>query len=236
MHSQFLLESINEQLFIASDPQFGSEGLFENVHERKKFGSIDKLHQTIVTNWNSILNDNSRLLCLGDFTQNQKDQLKSIELLETYSRAIKGKKILIRGNHDIEATSWYYDFGWNCVIEYPIIIKRNTFDWVSAPTKFCGCIICEINGLRIMFSHFAIFENELDDCRYLVEKAFLRSLYEQENCSINIHGHIHNRPIDHPSCYSVCGEQLNFTPIQLGNFLSQQINTAPLKDSLMSYS
>ncbi|MGR9116331.1 MAG: metallophosphoesterase, partial [Gammaproteobacteria bacterium] len=111
-----------------------------------------------MNNWNSIIGLEDVVLCLGDFTQNLKHKKNSMALVEKYSGMLNGKKILIRGNHDAEDTSWYYDCGWNCLIEYPLIIQNRTMSWLSAPTRFCGCIICDINGYRILFSHFAIYE------------------------------------------------------------------------------
>lgn len=221
MHSKFLVDGINTQLFITSDPQFGAQGLFDNLPIRKRFGDIEDLHRELVHNWNAVINRDDYVLCLGDFTQNLKDKKKSMELVETYTRQLRGRKILIRGNHDAEDTSWYYDSGWNCLIEYPLIILDGHMEWIPAPTPFCGCLITEVNDIRILFSHFAIYEDEFDDRRYLVEKAYMRELYDRYHCTINIHGHNHTRPIDHPDCFSVCVEHTYFTPITLGQFLRQ---------------
>ena len=229
MYSKFLIENINRNLFITSDPQFGSLGVFDHVPARKLYGHINKLHHAIVDNWNSVIGEDEFVLCLGDFTQNLKHKKKSMALVEKYSRLLNGKKILIRGNHDAEDTCWYYDFGWNCVIEYPLIIQNRSMSWLSAPTRFCGCIICDIDGHRILFSHFAIYEDDYDDCRYPVEKAYLRDLFGRYHCDINIHGHTHNRSVKHPDCLSVCMEQTLFTPVKIKQFLSQHLKTPEQK-------
>ncbi len=221
MYSKFIIDSINSDLYITSDSQFGAQGLFENIPDRKLYGDINKFHAALVENWNSVIGEDDFVLCLGDFTQNLKDKTKSMQLVEQYSRKLNGKKYLIRGNHDAEDTSWYYDCGWNCLLEYPLIILDNKMDWVQAPTVFCGCVITEVNGLRILFSHFAINEKEEDDQRYLVEKAFLRDLYQEYECNVNIHGHNHTRSVNHDDCVSVCVEHTLFTPVRLGQFLAQ---------------
>ena len=229
MYSKFLFENVNRNLFITSDPQFGSQSVFDHVPARKLHGHINKLHRALVDNWNSVIDVDDVVLCLGDFTQNLKHKKKSMSLVEKYSRALSGKKILIRGNHDTEDTCWYYDCGWNCVIEYPLIIQNRSMNWLSAPTRYCGCIICEINGTRILFSHFAIYEDDYDDCRYPVEKAYLRDLFGRYHCDINIHGHTHNRSVKHPDCLSVCMEQTLFTPVKIKQFLSQHLKTPEQK-------
>ncbi len=221
MYSKFVIDCISPDLYITSDPQFGSRGLFENIPERKLYGDMEKFHMALVENWNSVISNDDYVLCLGDFTQNLADKNASMALVEKYSRLLNGKKFLIRGNHDAEDTSWYYDSGWNCLIEYPLIILDNKLDWVHAPTDFCGCVITELNGCRILFSHFAINEKEEDDRRYLVEKAFLRELYGEYKCDINIHGHNHTRSINHDECVSVCVEHTLFTPVRLGQFMAQ---------------
>lgn len=74
-----------------------------------------------------------------------------------------------------------------------------------------------------MFSHFAIFEDEYKDCRYLIEKAFLRELFEEYECEINIHGHSHHRTIDDPRCLCACVEQTDFSPVRLSDFLESRL-------------
>ena len=210
-------------MFITSDPQYGSRGVFDHVTERRVFGHINNLQRTMVDNWNLAIGEDDFVLCLGDFTQNLKQKSKSRTLVEKYSRLLNGKKVLIRGNHDAEDTSWYYDCGWNCLVEFPLIIQNQTMCWLSAPTRFCGCIICDIEGYRVLFSHFAIYEDDLADCRYPVEKAYLRDLFERYHCDLNIHGHTHNRPVNHSDCLSACVEKTFFAPVKVGQFLSQHL-------------
>ena len=223
MKSSFLLESINQKTFIIADPQFGSRSLFEHIELRRHYGSIETLHDTLIENWNANVREDDFVLCLGGFSQNIKNNKKSKELIEEYTSYLNGKKILIRGNHDAENTCWYYDFGWNCLIEQPIIMIDGCMEWLTVPSQFCGCIITYINGRRIMFSHFAIFEDEYKDCRYLIEKAFLRELFEEYECEINIHGHSHHRTIDDPRCLCACVEQTDFSPVRLRDFLESRL-------------
>lgn len=223
MQSEFLTRYLNQDMFITSDPQFGSTGLYQHVPQRKRFSSLAKLNKQLVENWNSVISKNDCILCLGDFTQNQVDSKKSIALVEKFTSQLNGIKFLIRGNHDVEKTSWYYDFGWNWVIEFPVIMLGETIEWRFAPSQFCGCIIKTIAEKRILFSHFAIFEDEARDRRYLLEKAYLRDLYKEFDCDYNVHGHTHTRRIDDERCLCACVEQTDLTPIQLNMFLEREI-------------
>lgn len=226
MYSKFLVESITRDLFLTSDPQFGSVGLFNNVQARRNYGDIDTLHEALISNCNAAIAGHEVVLCLGDFTQNLKHVEDSRTQVQKFSRLVNGKKILLRGNHDAEDTSWYYDCGWNCVVECPPIITNKKLQWLAAPTRFCGCLICEFDGCRIMFSHFAIYEDDYDDCRYPLEKAYLREVFDRYQCHLNIHGHTHARSVAHPDCVSVCMESTAFTPVTIACLLDRHLDLA----------
>lgn len=222
MLSPFYSNRFNESLIITADPQYGSQNLFDYLPQRKAFGTMESLHDTLVKNWNQVVSKDDLVLCLGDFTQNVKDVEWSRSLIETYTRQLRGDKILIRGNHDAEDTSWYYDCGWNGVIEFAVVLEGEQIEWLNAPSSFAAGVICEIQGIRILFSHFAIFEDEKLDRRYLLEKAWLRELFERYDCAINIHGHSHTRVIDDPRCVCACVEFTEFKPVRIGDFLTQR--------------
>jgi calcineurin-like phosphoesterase family protein len=219
MYSAYLDDAISENCYIIADPQFGSQLVYSLLPSRRMFGSITCLHESMVDNWNSVVDDDDTILCLGDFTQNKKHRGQSLELVEKFSRLLKGKKILIRGNHDVEPTQFYYDYGWKLVVEYPVIMTQGETRWLNVPSVSAACIIKDIAGLRIMFSHFAIFESEQQDSRYLLEKAYLRELFEEHRCDVNIHGHTHDRLVKSRDCLSACVEKNYFTPTLLKDFL-----------------
>ena len=223
MQSKFLLDNLNEHLYVVADPQFGSRCLFEHIEQRRRFGSLKALHDSLVENWNARVQADDFVLCLGDFTQNLQDRRKSMRLVEKYTPLLNGRKLLIRGNHDVEDTCWYYDFGWNCLVEYPLIVIDGRMEWLSVPSRYCGCVITDIAGRRILFSHFAIFEDDIRDRRYIVEKAYLRKLFSDYACDINVHGHTHLRPVEDPRCHCACVELLEFAPVRLADFLYRRL-------------
>lgn len=60
------------------------------------FANIEEMNQTIISNWNSIVKQNDTVYILGDFNWGiGKNWLEDIKKL-------KGKKILISGNHDLK--------------------------------------------------------------------------------------------------------------------------------------
>jgi len=219
MYSSFLDNAINENSFIIGDPQFGSPVVYRHVAARRMFGSLSNLHESMIENWNAVVDDSDTVICLGDFTQNKKHRSKSLELIERFSCQLNGKKILIRGNHDVEPTQFYYDYGWLSVVEYPLIMLDQQTRWLQVPSVSAACIIKDIADLRIMFTHFAIFEDENQDRRYLLEKAYLRELFAEHACDVNIHGHTHDRPVRNDKSFSACVEQTFFSPTMLRDFL-----------------
>lgn len=86
---------MNRQIFVISDTHFGHENILgfkrEDGSLLRKFDSIQDMDETIVQNWNSIVNDNDIVYHLGDVYFGQGYQVLS---------RLKGRKRLILGNHD----------------------------------------------------------------------------------------------------------------------------------------
>jgi calcineurin-like phosphoesterase family protein len=61
----------------------------------RDFPNIQTMNQTIVDNWNSIVTDEDIVYCLGDFSYKT-----STSTIKHIFQSLKGKIILIKGNHD----------------------------------------------------------------------------------------------------------------------------------------
>jgi len=86
------------EVFIISDTHFGHSATFEvfkdkNNEPLRPFKSLDEMHETFITNWNSVVGDGDLVLHLGDvaFSGQAYDEIMP---------QLKGSKYLIRGNHD----------------------------------------------------------------------------------------------------------------------------------------
>lgn len=79
-------------VFFTSDTHFGHGKIIEYCH--RPFKSVEEMNEKLIENWNSVISDNSIVFHLGDFAFGG-SQLWN----ETLSR-LKGKIILILGNHD----------------------------------------------------------------------------------------------------------------------------------------
>lgn len=84
--------------FIISDTHFGHSALYkfmadDGSHARHPFTSAEECDEIMVQNWNAVVGKFDRVYHLGDVAI-KRDQLKILKRLN-------GKKVLIRGNHDI---------------------------------------------------------------------------------------------------------------------------------------
>lgn len=61
--------------------------------DQRPFFTLDEMHETIIKNWNSVVNKNDDVYILGDFAWKNDIGLEVLKQL-------KGKKYLILGNHD----------------------------------------------------------------------------------------------------------------------------------------
>jgi calcineurin-like phosphoesterase family protein len=86
-----------KNIFLIADLHFGDEDMCslikEDGHPLRPFKSIEEHDATLIENWNKVVNDGDKVYVLGDVAQKKKDLEKFTEL--------HGKKILIKGNHDI---------------------------------------------------------------------------------------------------------------------------------------
>ena len=81
-------------IYFTSDQHF----MHENVlRSRPVFSSIDEMDEALIENWNKTVHQNDTVIIVGDlFYRNRSDPAE-------YLKILKGKKILVKGNHDL---SW----------------------------------------------------------------------------------------------------------------------------------
>jgi calcineurin-like phosphoesterase family protein len=93
-------------LFLISDTHFGHAKFLTFVKDDgsliREFPSVEAMDQTMIENWNKVVNKNDQVYHLGDVSIARKD----INILEQ----LNGKKVLIRGNHDIFKISDYLPY------------------------------------------------------------------------------------------------------------------------------
>ena len=61
----------------------------------RPFSSLEEMHETLIANWNSVVSSSDIVYVLGDFSYRGKS-----ESIDRHLRALKGRKVLMYGNHD----------------------------------------------------------------------------------------------------------------------------------------
>jgi calcineurin-like phosphoesterase family protein len=94
---------MSRNVFLISDTHFGHINMLnftrENGEPLRPFSNVDEMNDVLIKNWNSVVAPHDKVYHLGDVTMNA----TSLDLLHN----LNGTKILIKGNHDIQALKYY---------------------------------------------------------------------------------------------------------------------------------
>ena len=96
-------------IYFISDLHFGHRNLLK--YERTEFADVNEHDDHIVHSINTVVSDADTLYILGDVFNLDKIHL------------IRGRKILMLGNHDHKKLDEYYNY-FSCVFEYPIYYNK----------------------------------------------------------------------------------------------------------------
>ena len=81
------------EIFFTSDLHFGHDNIIRFDH--RPFDSVEEMDQAIIERWNKkVTNNNDLVYILGDVSWY--DDVKTASIV----RQLRGKKVLILGNHD----------------------------------------------------------------------------------------------------------------------------------------
>lgn len=94
----------SRKVWIVSDTHFGHRNICRFTDERgnkvRPFGDVDEMDEAMVERWNAVVGPEDKVYHLGDVAMSQ----RSLAIME---RLNGSRKILIRGNHDVEDLSQY---------------------------------------------------------------------------------------------------------------------------------
>lgn len=102
-------------IYFTADTHFYHENVME--YERRPFQSVDEMNETLIQNWNARVSNDDDIYILGDFT------LKGPTLANAVLERLRGRKYLIRGNHD-----GYVDHS---------SFRRDLFVWIKDYFELC---------------------------------------------------------------------------------------------------
>lgn len=106
-------------IYFTSDLHFFHGRLIQHVS--RPFHNEEQMNKALIRNWNNKIKAEDEVYILGDFT------MKGPELASFILSQLKGKKYLIRGNHDQFAESADFDisqFLW--IKDYGEVVYQNT--------------------------------------------------------------------------------------------------------------
>ena len=179
--------------FLISDTHFGHTNTWEKFtledgSPLRPFTSTEEMDETMVDNWNKTVRPQDTVYHLGDVVIARRN-------LETVKR-LNGRKILIRGNHDIFKDKDYYEAGFE-----------------------------QIHGVRVFVDQFILSHIPLHpDCvgerfkrnvhGHLHGNRIMRlSVFQGINVDLDTFGKTYQTYEIDPRYLCVCVEQINFTPV-----------------------
>ncbi|WP_278286620.1 phosphoesterase [Clostridium sp. LS] len=97
------------------DTHFGHSQIIDC--EKRPFVNVEEMDKELIIRWNSVVMDEDTVFMVGDFSFHDKEKTTEI------CSSLKGRMILIMGNHDDKQEEHYTDCGFHKVYEYPIILE-----------------------------------------------------------------------------------------------------------------
>lgn len=99
-------------IFFIADTHFKEDQI--RLYESRPFDSADQMDEEIIKRWNKTVQEEDSVYVLGDFGG---DQAESSIL-----KRLKGRKYLVKGNHDTYSNEYYRNAGFQEVYDHPIIL------------------------------------------------------------------------------------------------------------------
>lgn len=141
--------------FVISDTHFFHRNIERYCGRPKDWMNL------IINNWNNVVGDNDIVIHLGDLSFN------NIINTANVTRNLKGRKYLLKGNHDKRSKKWFDEAGFTLIKE-PFIVE------------------CE--GFKILFSHrprYDLPKNTINIHGHIHNKRHFM-VYEKFNFYVNV--------------------------------------------------
>ena len=218
---------LNEDTLLISDTHFGHEKILEKEPLRvqlaeQEIAGIDPFEWALKC-WNQKVLPKDHVLHLGDVIGKRGKK---------YIHRLNGKKHVILGNHDINNLKELHSAGFALLkgIHFKIDTPKNGDAILRALHKrfspkelykalFVHALVADFGKERILFSHFPVFDSYPENKRYERGKRILEALYEEAQCTLNIHGHTHSNDTKNSFCINVSADKSAMFPRKLGEIL-----------------
>lgn len=104
------------EVFMIGDTHFCHSNIIKYCD--RPFGSTEEMNEKLIENWNKVVGKQDRVFMMGDFALCGKEKIIEI------GKRLKGKKILILGNHEGASLKTYYEAGFEMISKYPILFNE----------------------------------------------------------------------------------------------------------------
>lgn len=104
------------KIYITSDLHLGHSNIIRYC--KRPYADVEEMNREIIKNWNDTVSDKDRVFFLGDFS------LGSRESVIQFGQQLRGRKVMIYGNHDHHKPRVYYEAGFEHVSRWPIVIQN----------------------------------------------------------------------------------------------------------------
>jgi calcineurin-like phosphoesterase family protein len=204
---------------IISDTHFGHSNILKYEPIRIKTANLygyRDFDKFLVDRLNKFIDNDDKVLHLGDAA------FKRGYLL---AEKLKGKITLLKGNHDKTShLEFYKTVGWDVIEDIRVEIEINPQNLLFIYYKYdkktflnTSALIREIEGKRVLFSHYPVFNDNPYDEKYKNITNLLKDVFEVCECDINIHGHTHSYVVKDKRCVNACLEVNCFKPLEIGD-------------------
>jgi calcineurin-like phosphoesterase family protein len=135
--------------WIISDLHFGHKNILKYAGQLRGGSTSEEHDEWLIAQWNSVVKKCDLVYVLGDFAMNK----AALHL----AKRLKGQKVLVRGNHDIEPARTYLDY---FTTIHGLLRFRGVFWMTHAPIH--------PGSLRGMYNlHGHVHQNSVQDDRYI---------------------------------------------------------------------
>lgn len=153
-------------IYVVSDLHFFHADLLTSQHfAPRPFGTVAKMHETIINNWNARVQPTDTVYHLGDIAMLNRKPSESNPMILAVLKQLNGHLVLIKGNHDSRAL-----FKYLAANNYELADRQLKFQFEDVGTYF------KMNHYQFYLTHYPM-------------------LFGVNQNLINLHGHIHNATV-----------------------------------------
>lgn len=190
---------MRRKIWVFSDPHFGHDNIIRYCN--RPFKNIKEMDNQLVTNYNRLVRPHDVVYFLGD-----------IGFKLDVIKKMKGKKILIVGNHDKKSHTYYYSLGFQAILESALITygKKRVFLSHYPYRPF-------LQKIRVISKKLVRMIKRGRSIKQLLQQTKVELAKYPKKYKRMIHGHTHSNVRYSKSGINACVDAWNYGPVCLDN-------------------